>query len=295
MDKLPRPLVALIDSIVDEYEQFSWNSNCLGDKMRISLIWTRGDLVQINKGVKHKSRSSKQRDNKRLKVWKEKNTVSSFDNSNNIEVDTNENSDTMGNIDFISDGDIDSECEIDALHVPSEQVNITPVVNQPVKRVINTGQTSDKFSRTNIVTIESVETRTNVVKCKQDEKPKYMECKQVNDVKILAPKSIVTGRSPCTDSHFDKIVFSRTTKGEFIIGRVKRRNILVTRNITKRERLKHIDKGSNDTEYTELCSKLLQYTDMRKASNEDCRQCRHEIPDMEKYVEDFRLCPYCFQ
>ena len=55
-------------------EKFTWNPNYLGDKMRISLIWTRGEFVNVNKGlgVKHKSRSNKDRDTNRLKTWQDK-------------------------------------------------------------------------------------------------------------------------------------------------------------------------------------------------------------------------------
>jgi hypothetical protein len=52
MESLPKPLIVLIGSIIEEYEHFTWNSTYLGDKMRISLVWTRGELINRNNGKK---------------------------------------------------------------------------------------------------------------------------------------------------------------------------------------------------------------------------------------------------
>jgi hypothetical protein len=72
MESLPKPLVVLIGSIIEEYEHFTWNSTYLGDKMRISLVWTRGELINRNNGKKHKSPSKIERDNRRSDTWHEK-------------------------------------------------------------------------------------------------------------------------------------------------------------------------------------------------------------------------------
>jgi hypothetical protein len=72
MESLPKPLIVLIGSIIEEYEHFTWNSTYLGDKMRISLVWTRGELINRNNGKKHKSPSKIERDNRRSDTWHEK-------------------------------------------------------------------------------------------------------------------------------------------------------------------------------------------------------------------------------
>ena len=51
MESLPKPLIVLIGSIIKEH--FTWNSTYLGDKMRISLVWTRGELINRSNGKKH--------------------------------------------------------------------------------------------------------------------------------------------------------------------------------------------------------------------------------------------------
>jgi hypothetical protein len=40
--------------------------------MRISLVWTRGELINRNNGKKHKSPSKIERDNRRSDTWHEK-------------------------------------------------------------------------------------------------------------------------------------------------------------------------------------------------------------------------------
>ena len=72
MESLPKPLIVLIGSIIKEYEHCTWNSTYLGDKMRISLVWTRGELINRNNGKKHKSPSKIERDNRRSDTWHEK-------------------------------------------------------------------------------------------------------------------------------------------------------------------------------------------------------------------------------
>jgi hypothetical protein len=51
-----------------------------------------------------------------------------------------------------------------------------------------------------------------------------IECKQTTTVTSLF---IVTGKSPCTDSHYEKVVFSGTSEADYVIGKVKMKNILV--------------------------------------------------------------------
>ena len=55
MGSLPKTLVILIGSIIEKYEHFTWKSTYLGDKMQITSVWTRGELINRNNGKKHKS------------------------------------------------------------------------------------------------------------------------------------------------------------------------------------------------------------------------------------------------
>ena len=296
MEKLPKPLIALINSIMDEYDSFTWNSNYLGDKMRISLIWTRGELALINKGLKHKSKSCKERDSKRLKIWKDDVVTNScVENSSNCVVEENiENHSVMEDIDLNSN-DIDCESDMDSLDDTPQDLNAVPVVNKPVRLPIDLEHNRDLFKETKTVTSESLECRTIFVNKTQDPNVLDIKCRQLNETEIIAPRSIVNGKSPCTDSHFEKIVYSRTLGGALIIGRVKKRDIIVTRNISHGEQLWHVDKAKNDYHYTELAYCVSKYKDVRKMTKAEYNKNVCEIPDMERYVEKFRLCPYCFE
>jgi hypothetical protein len=95
MESLPKPLVVLIGSIIEEYEHFTWNSTYLGDKMRISLVWTRGELINRNNGKKHKSPSKIERDNRRSDTWHEKQESNKIESEE--EIDESEDSQKFRN------------------------------------------------------------------------------------------------------------------------------------------------------------------------------------------------------
>ena len=295
MDKLPKPLIALIDSIVEEYDHFTWNSVYLGDKMRVSLVWTRGEIARTNKGVKHKSTSNKVRDSKRLRIWKEKQEVENVivhDSVENMEND-------------ISDVDIESEQSVDDFEndetispmVASIQVNSLPVVTQAVRQSIDTGHKQcDKDNKeTNIDTRTGLESESI---CSVNTQVIKNVNKNTDDtVMTIAPKEIITGKSPCRDCHYERIVISRTCEGDILLGKVKMREVLVTRNVSNRERLKHLDKqkDSDKSEYEKFISSVWRFPDVRKTDNEDFKDIVREIPNLDRYAEKFKLCPWCFE
>ncbi|VDI64330.1 Hypothetical predicted protein [Mytilus galloprovincialis] len=119
-----------------EYEHFTWNSNYLGDKMRISLIWTRDEYVNTNKGVKHKSKSSKARDTKRLKTWQDKKeNLHNDDDIDTSDIDTDSSEEDMSE----SSDEKSTNRQVDIPLVAPEKVNIRPVtkITQPIRVSIN--------------------------------------------------------------------------------------------------------------------------------------------------------------
>ena len=74
--------------------------------------------------------------------------------------------------------------------------------------------------------LKVIKITTNRVEQKNSEEnlPKTVDikCKQITTVASL---SIVTGKSSCTDSHYEKVVFSRTSEADYVIGKVKMKNI----------------------------------------------------------------------
>ncbi|VDI57740.1 Hypothetical predicted protein [Mytilus galloprovincialis] len=207
MEKLPKPLVALINSIVDEYEHFTWNSNYLGDKMRISLIWTRGEYVNTNKGVKHKSKSSKARDTKRLKTWQDKKeNLHNDDDIDTSDIDTDSSEEDMSE-------SSDENQQIDKVDIPlvaPEKVNIRPVtkITHPVRVSINKSINKNNHeSPPEKRVCRSSICGTSVEVQKQSVHTNIKECEHVeidDEIKTVASKSIITGNSPCNDSHYQK-------------------------------------------------------------------------------------------
>ena len=171
MESLPKPLVVLIGSIIEEYEHFTWNSTYLCDKMRISLVWTRGELINRNNGKKHKSPSKIERDNRRSDTWHEK------QESNKIESEHSQSS------------EMETESEDEHIENTPVQVSTLPVDVPPVRVSINSRQI-----KRNTITTNRVEKKNS-----EENLPKTVDikCKQTTTVASL---SIVTGKSPCTDS-----------------------------------------------------------------------------------------------
>lgn len=288
MEKLPKPLVALINSIIDDYEQLTWNSHYLGDKMRISLVWTRGDLIHVNRGVKHKSRSNRERDNKRMKTWKER-----AENTNN-DVDKTFNGDNQDNSEVImdSEGELQYDGHLDLPLVAPEQINITPVRNvvQPVvmKGVQPISVSLVKTSKDNEITGRIV------CNGSRNKKNVYTEVENIennekDEIKTIDPKLIITGNNLSTDSYYHKIVFNRRSDGSCIIGKVKNRDTVVMCSIATRE-IRHVNLVSEKSDFENAMYCVNRFNDVRKWDTCDIDCYVRDIPRMERYAEKYRLC-----
>ncbi|VDI49764.1 Hypothetical predicted protein [Mytilus galloprovincialis] len=286
MDKLPKPLVALINSVIDDYEQFSWNSNYLGDKMRISLVWTRGDAIQVNRGIKHKSRSNRERDNKRIKILKERidNSEDDVDKTSDINIDNSEVVMDSGD-DMVHDGTIDLPL------VAPENINITPVVKvvQPVCVSIDETINLKDNVLTESIVCQGSRTVRNL---HTDVKEKVN--KEIDKIKTIAPKLIITGKSPCTDSHFQKIVYSQRSDGSCLIGKLKKREMVVIWTLGKRGEFRHVNLETEKIEYENAMSYVYKFRDIRKSDNDEIKCYVRAIPRIERYAEMHKLCLWCF-
>jgi len=110
----------------------------------------------------------------------------------------------------------------------------------------------------------------------------------------VAHLSIVTGKSPCTESHFEKVAFSWTREANYVIGKVKMKNILVI-NKLDRSNIRHITIEDNKTEYDCFMFYQRKFWHVRKTEDEDIIMYTKQIPTMDKYAEKYKLCPWCFQ
>ena len=287
MEKLPKPLVALINSVIDDYEQLTWNSNYLGDKMRISLVWTRGDALHVNRGIKHKSRSNRDRDNKRMKTLKERinNTEDDVNKTLNINIDNSE-------VEMESGDDMLHDETIDLPSVaPAEKVNITPVVKvvQPVCVSLDKTINLKDNEITESIVCQGSRTQRNLHTDVMDK-----ENRQIDKIKTIAPKLIITGKSPCTDSHFQKIVYSQRSDGSCLIGKLKKKEMVVIWTLGKRGEFRHVNLETDKIEYENAMSSVYKFRDIRKSDNDEIKCYVRAIPRIERYAEMHRLCLWCF-
>ena len=282
MESLPKPLIVLIGSIIEEYEHFTWNSTYLGDKMRISLVWTRGELINRNNGKKHKSPSKIERDNRRSDTWPEKQESNKIESEG--EIDESEHSQSS-EMETESEDEHRENTKVISPSVTPVQVSTLPVDVPPVRVSINSRQI-----KRNTITTNRVEKKNS-----EENLPKTVDikCKQTTTVASL---SIVTGKSPCTDSHYEKVVFSRTSEADYVIGKVKMKNILVINKLDRSNAgIRHIVMEENKTEYESYMFYQRKFWDVRKTEYEEIRMYAKQIPRMDRYAEKYKLCPWCFQ
>jgi len=120
------------------------------------------------------------------------------------------------------------------------QVNALPVDAPPVKISINNRQI-----KRNTITSNRVDKKNSEVNL-----PKTVDIKW-KQTTTVAPLSIVTaGKSSCADWHFERVVFSRTSEADYVIGKVKMKNILVSIKLYRSNAgIRHIPMEDNKTEY----------------------------------------------
>jgi hypothetical protein len=250
--------------------------------MRISLVWTRGELINRNNGKKHKSPSKIERDNRRSDTWhaKQKSNKIEFEG----EIDESEHSQSS-EMETESEDEHIENTEVIYPSVTPVQVSTQPVDVPRVRVSINSRQI-----KRNTITTNRVEQKIS-----EDNLPKTadIKCKQITTVASLY---IVTGKSPCTDSHYEKVVFSRTSEADYVIGKVKMKNILVINKLDRSNAgIRHIAMEDNKTEYESYMFYQQKLWDVRKTEDEEIRMYAKQILRMDRYAEQYKLCPRCFQ
>jgi hypothetical protein len=89
----------------------------------------------------------------------------------------------------------------------------------------------------------------------------------------VATLSIVTGKSPCTDSQYEKVVFSRTSEADYVIGKIKMKNILVINKLDRSNAgIRHIAMEDNKTEYESYMFYQRKFWDVRKTEEQVVHQ-----------------------
>jgi uncharacterized membrane protein YcaP (DUF421 family) len=92
MDHLPKTLLCLMNTVVEQYIEFSWASQEQNGKMKITLTWTNVEMKR------NKSKATRKRDRKRHEQYIEQKKVTENNketgiketNTNNIEDSSSE-------------------------------------------------------------------------------------------------------------------------------------------------------------------------------------------------------------
>ena len=69
MDHFPKTLLCLINTVVEQYIEFSWTSQEQNGKMKITLTWTNVEMKR------NKSKATRKRDRKRHEQYIEQKKV----------------------------------------------------------------------------------------------------------------------------------------------------------------------------------------------------------------------------
>ena len=133
MDHLPQTLLCLIDGINDKYDEFSWTSQEINGKLRVTLIWTNEQYTR------KKSKSTKKRDLKRREEY-----VAQKQKSDNKQNEKSEEKNQETDDELETNSEMDINDNLNTLCDASTQVNIisrprrkTPVASkQPSEQVI---------------------------------------------------------------------------------------------------------------------------------------------------------------
>ena len=212
MDQLPITLLSLINTVVEQYKEFSWSSQEQNQKMKITLTWTNETMTQ------HKSKSRKERDRKLYEqfISQKQNNAKSGKLPVESNIASSEEEDT-------TDNDMDI---VQNLNVPSDaslQVNITPDINGSIKKTI-------EFT-----------TEVDSQPCKQVSSD-HSKNKQSDGIVINRPNTQESGdkakrfKRPCPRRFFQKIVMkTKSGYANTLIGQLPGKNYLVVHSIDEEE------------------------------------------------------------
>lgn len=276
MENLPPYLLKAIEGACSIFRNVNFTIHGDVDKTRISIMFDNCD----NEKRKRKSKAVLRRDAERLSKRMKNNTHQ-------------ENQSTGDQMDIRTDGDI-IIAETDALQ------SVTSTHEKEHEDLdMTTSDISDIAADTNANIIADHETIREVhekciMKVQEDTNVKIISEKEEST--YIAPKEIITGRSPCNDTHFQKVVCYRSREGTELIGKVKKKDTVVVRNedcITKKVVMKHV----NRPHYSYDCyvHYLSRFPDVRKHNDRDMKDLEKFIPLLDRYAEEHKLCPWCFE
>lgn len=144
MENLPKTLQCLFETVIKEYEHFSWASQEVNGKMKITLTWTN-ELES-----RSKSKSTLKRDYKRYEQYMKQKELEINNTKANNERITDQRTH-----EHTPDGEIDSETEMDIIddniitpHDTSLKVNKTPQVDRSINSTLDTTTNEVSYNQT---------------------------------------------------------------------------------------------------------------------------------------------------
>lgn len=263
MDQLPITLLSLINTVVEQYKEFSWSSQEQDGKIRINLTWTNEPQKRM------KSKSSKVRDRKRYEQFlAQKQKV----DKKNQQKDDNETSDEESSE---SENETDKEMDItESKNTPcdaSVQVNILPARNRSMRRTINVvdNQPCKQVNNVNGVNKVKENITVNRTDTQNDVTNENKEKKQI----------------PTWPRRFFRKIVMKTTGGRAntLIGQIPGRDYLIEHLISENE-TEIIATG--DPEYRTYYKNLTEDFDDVKDTDFMDERVRNAIRLMEIYVEE---------
>ena len=224
MDNLPETLICLINSVVEQYNEFAWSSQEKDGKMRITMTWTNEEFKR------RKSKSAILRDKKRrdeFLLQKQKMDIQVDDN--NDKESENESDGETTEDECHSNTEMDTADNLKTLCDAPLQVNIQPVLNRSIKRTIESRPVVDNqpCKKMNTVTIVNKEnddvniSKVNSIESVNEQKTQNVEKRR---------------RRTWPRRYFRKIVM-KTTSGmaNTLIGIIPDRQVLIVHRITEKE------------------------------------------------------------
>lgn len=292
MENLPPYLLKAIEGACSMFSNVTFSIHGDINKTRISIMFDEGDSNKL----KRKSKSTVHRDNKRLEKFIEK-------KGTEIEVVDNELPVAKQTLSHIVDNEIDivdsvATSDIDKhTHITSDlDINESMMVCDDDEDKSGDVRENDAniphvvLVENNTQEILQHETCTNNIVLSTVEN---WDDDSIQDQSIVTtPTKSNTGKGPCNDSPFEKIVHNRVKIGYDIIGKIKGKNTVVVRSFcvdSGREYLRHFDKDIDQSGYNRYIICIEQCPDMRESGNRMMRKTVKVIPRLEDYAKRFRL------
>lgn len=264
MENLPKPLLALLNCVMSEYDNFAWNSMYADDKMKISLVWTNDESRNMNL-KRRKSRASKKRDANRMEEF----------------IVTKEQSD------IISDVEMESTNETATINQIEDHEVVIPTVNPEVSSF-----------KDQVVEEIQLPIFDNRVDGEGEIRTDSSITVNISNGSLYKDDSVRPNleSNKCTDGHFERVVHYKANENDYMLGKVKMDDTIVKRKVTVEGTTMDFFEKDDEEEredYDRYSKKLYRFRDVLESDNDNTERWTTELRTMNDYVDEYGLCPLC--